>query len=362
MAWHVLALLLGCATVGKSVPARAAEHPPIGLNWVRLEGAESCISSAQLVERVERIGGSPRFASTLEARVFIDGSVRPVPLNAWLVVLEISDPQGRVLGHRELLARGAECHVIDEGISFLLAVYLYERPQQIDPARAMPNGLDGMLDDLFPESSELRPEELPPSAAQPSATRVPTPRVQPGTARNADRPAQTTAIGASSVGASIVGTVGQLPSPALGIAAHERFGTGAGPLDLAFMYFFEQQDAIAANHGQLALTMLLGSAALCPWQPITGAFLCGGVEMGRLGVTPSGFVENRATSQLVLDAFGSGVLDVRLFGPMSLRMELALVAPIVRRPFELETVNGSKQLFRMSVLSGRAQFGLSALF
>jgi hypothetical protein len=362
MAWYVLALLLGCAIAGESAPARAAEHPPIGLNWVRLEGAESCISSAQLVERVERIGGSPRFASTLEARVFIDGSVRPVPLNAWLVVLEISDPQGRVLGHRELLARGAECHVIDEGISFLLAVYLYERPEQIDPARVMPDGLDDVIDDLFPESSELRPEELPPSTAQPPAIRAAVPHAQPRAALNVDQPAQTAAIGTTSIGASVVGTVGQLPSPGLGIAVHERFATGAGPLDLAFTYFFEQQDAVAANNGQLALTMLLGSAALCPWQPITGAFLCGGVEMGRLGVTPSGFVENRATSQLVLDGFASGVLDVRLFGPMSLRTELALVAPIVRRPFELETVNGSKQLFRMAVLSGRAQFGLSALF
>jgi hypothetical protein len=170
-------------------------------------------------------------------------------------------------------------------------------------------------------------------------------------------------LGAPVMTASVVGTLGQLPSPSIGLAVHELLMTGLGwPLELGFTYFFDQQEHIQATNGQINASLMLGSIAGCPWQPFAGVALCGGTEVGRLGITTQQFVQDGSTSQLVVDVFGSGLMDLRLAGPLHLRAQLSLAAPLTRRPYVLETRHGSKQLFRMSIVSGRAQFGLGAQF
>lgn len=366
MGRRALALALVLSSVGLAVcgHARAAERKPVGLNWVRLEGAESCISAPQLADRVERIGGSPRFSSTLEAERFIDGSVRPADGNAWLVVIEISDPQGRVLGHRELLARGADCGVIDQAIAFLLAVYLYQRPERLDPqqplAPALIDFVDPLIEDEPSDGSDLLSDSPPQPAATPATPAAP---VREPTQRSSPPDVPSWRMGAPVMTASVVGTVGQLPSPSMGLAVHELLMTGLGwPLELGFTYFFDQQEHVHATNGQINASLMLGSLAACPLQPFAGVALCGGTEVGRLGLATERFVHDGSTSQVVVDVFGSGLINLRVAGPLHLRAELSLAAPLTRRPYVLETRNGSKQLFRMSIVSGCAQFGLGAQF
>jgi hypothetical protein len=78
--WFGCALLAAWATSvhaddAAAVAAARAEQRAPGLNWVRLEGAASCISAARLAQRIEARIGRVLFTSVSEAALFVDGSL-----------------------------------------------------------------------------------------------------------------------------------------------------------------------------------------------------------------------------------------------------------------------------------------------
>src|SRR5690349_8998115 len=100
----LLVLVLACTPFASAAQAATPAAP--GLNWLRLEGADGCISAAQLAQAVEARVGRVLFVPASSAALFVDGSVRLREPEHWQVELGISDADGRVLGRRSLEIRG----------------------------------------------------------------------------------------------------------------------------------------------------------------------------------------------------------------------------------------------------------------
>ena len=58
-----------------AVPAVAAAQSKSALSWVREPGAESCIGTVELGQRVERLVG-PMLVSAPEGQVSVEGRIR----------------------------------------------------------------------------------------------------------------------------------------------------------------------------------------------------------------------------------------------------------------------------------------------
>jgi hypothetical protein len=362
-----LTLLCACATwalAASGVRANDTHRP--GLNWVRLAGAEQCLSAAKLSERVEARVGRVLFASADEAELFVDGHVRP-GAPGWDVVLEVSDPQGHILGRREMHFDGADCAVIDEGVALVIAVTLYPNTALVEAGIPLDRGTAGSLDALFgAEPTDPDPASLPstaPTSPSPPAHAAPPPKppahAAPGT--------RTDAWGLALDGAGTAG-FGQLPGASLGLSAHVQLSAPhAWPIELGATGLLERT-AKAGNGvaGQARFSLLLGSIAVCPWQPswLPSLSLCAGAEIGRLHVAPSGFaVVQAASSDFVTNLVGSGVLRAPLVGPLYLRAALSLALPLIQRSYGYQTPAAtSARLYRMPQVAGRAEIGLGLHF
>src|SRR5262245_9058418 len=85
-----VALLVWIALVAFAPAARAQRTSSLG--WVRLAGAEQCIATQQLAQRVEQRVGRAVFVSASQADLAIEGRVERAPdADAFVVTLVVSD-------------------------------------------------------------------------------------------------------------------------------------------------------------------------------------------------------------------------------------------------------------------------------
>jgi hypothetical protein len=340
-----------------AAPEAPSELRGLGLNWVRLEGAEPCIASAELMNRVETLAGRILFVRTGEAALSIDGYVRPVAEpRGWAVKLALTTAQGTVLGTRDLgVLPGADCHVIDQAVELLIHVTV---------------DADGTLDAGIPLSAATRraiddavgSEPIDPDPTQlPVAVRAPAPPSRasaPRAARLATAPGNPTADVSATAGVLFdlagVSGLGQLPGPGLGGMLHAGLITRAGwLLELGFGAWPKHMLADKAG-----FELQMGSLAACPWQLFSMLALCVGTEYGSMTVLPGGSLKHAvASSRAMFDLFGSSVLRVRLGTQFFARGALSLVVPLLVNDYEYTAFSGTQRVFRMSPVAGRLEIG-----
>jgi hypothetical protein len=328
------------------------------------------LSATQLAQRVEARVGRILFASANEADVFVDGYVRPSASSGWDVMLDVSDPDGRVLGKRDMHFDGPACTAIDEGVALVIAVTLYPNTGLVDAGIPLDESTAGSLDSLFgneptdPDPSSFPARPTPAVGA--SVPHAPGARAET-TASSARNRTQADGWGLALDGAGVAG-FGQLPGASLGLSAHAQLiPTGAWPIELGATAFLARTaNAGRGIAGTVRFELVLASLMVCPWQPewLLGLSLCAGAEVGRLHVEPSDFaVLPGPSSDLVANLLGSGVLRVRLVGGLYLRAGLLLALPLVQRRYEYQTpVATTAQLYRMPQVAGRAEIGLGWRF
>jgi hypothetical protein len=345
-----------------STSARAQQALAPGLNWVRLEGAEGCLSSAQLAQAVEARVGRPLFAPASDAGLFVDGHVRRAGAG-WDVRLEVSQPDGSVLGRRDMHVEGETCGVIDDAVTLVIAVTLYPDSGLVDSGIPLGPGTAASLEALFgAEPTDPDPASLPAPA--------PTPAVAPPRATPTER-ARSTGVheGRWSLGvdAAALGGSGQVPGVAAGASGHLLITPpSAWPVQAGAQLWPERTATAQGAPGQAHFDLLLVSIAVCPWQPafMRALALCGGAEVGRLRVRPSGFAsESRPASDMVVNLLALALWRPQLFGSLHLRAALALDLPLVQRSYTFETLDGTPAaLFRMPQITARAELGLGLQF
>ena len=373
----VCALWLGLAAL-PALPAQAAEPQPPGLNWVRLPGAQSCISAAVLAQRVEARVGRLLFAATSEAGVFVDGHVRPGPAQqGWEVTLELSEPQGKVLGRREMQFASGDCTVIDEAVALVIAVTLYPNTGLLDGGIPLDPSTAASLRALFGrEPVDPDPASLPlaaataspPNALEQRAPRAPAPdpRADASPARHA-APATRSATWSYGLDAAAAGGFGHLPGLSPGVAAHVAITPpSAWPLEAGLVFFPAKTERHARASGDVRFELHAASLALCPWQPewLRALAVCAGAEVGRLQVVSRGFVGGDITANdAVASVMGSARVRVRIAGALHLRAALVVAVPLAQHRYTVETDDGSPAtVFRIPQLTARAELGPALAF
>jgi hypothetical protein len=366
--WVPATALLLCATAAGAEPPK-----PPGLNWVRLEGAQACISAAALAARVESRVGRVLFAPIQEAGVFVDGYVGVQDAGGFHVRLEISDPSGSVLGRRDMTFAGKDCSVIDDAVALVIAVTLYPNTGLLDAGIPLEAGTAATLASLFgQEPTDPDPASLPTRAAPPASTTAASStrarsRANATINSHGAGPATNAEPWAFGLDAVATGGFGQLPGMAAGIAGHVLLTPPtAWPIEAGLVVFPPARTDAQRASGRVDFDLLVGTLAVCPWQPswLSGLALCVGAEVGRLQAQASGFASrNQSSSDTVASVLGSALLRTPLGASVYLRSALIIAVPIDQRRYSFETDNGgSETLFRIPQLTARAELGLGLRF
>jgi hypothetical protein len=104
--------------------AARAEPRAASLSWVRHAGAESCPGPSAVANAVETRLGAHVLAPASAPDLAVEAYVEPAPPVGYHVVVAVSDPQGRVIGRRELSSADADCAAAAESAELAIALMI----------------------------------------------------------------------------------------------------------------------------------------------------------------------------------------------------------------------------------------------
>ncbi|HEY8087298.1 MAG TPA: hypothetical protein VIF09_05625 [Polyangiaceae bacterium] len=336
---------LACIAALCAVPAAAHAEVPAprtsSLSWIRMPGAESCVSTQDLARDVEARLARPVFVSAAQADVSVEGRIEPRGRGGWKAAIVLRDAHGVTLGTRELDRAEASCSVMREPLALVIAVML-------DPDAA-----------LGPRQPPPAPPVVPapPPAPAPLVVERPVPVIvevpaSPPPARPTWR---------LDVGASLQAGPGLLPGAAVGAYAGGLIEPpGFVPLEAFGTAWLDGSVTRSGATGTFSLDSI--GAALCPLHPRTEmlrAYVCLDGEAGLLTGRVAGQPVDR---ELFLAGALEGRATLRVIGPFALRAGAAAVVPLLRHDFTAPGVTGQVDVFRMSVVAATADVGLGVLF
>jgi hypothetical protein len=323
-------------TVASARGTERAAARTSSLSWIRLPGAETCVSTQDLARDVEQRLGHPIFVSPSEADVSVEGHIEQnggAP--GWHAVLVLRDANGASLGTRELRRADASCDTMRAPLALVIVV-------MIDPEAAL-RGHE------TPAPPPPPPQPVVIEKLVPVLVRVPEPAPPgPPAAWHLD------------TGGSLIGSVGLLPGPGIGpfgggilVPPRQFFGAevyGAAWLD----------QNVSAGSGSATFWFGYVGGGLCPLILRGHRFDGFGCASGQLGYLasygPSG-TPNQAQVHL------AGALELRgtlhIAGPFTARAGAMLVVPLIRNQF---VYGENAPLFRMAPVAATADLGLGVAF
>lgn len=375
------AALAWIALMALALPAQAQRTSSLG--WVRLEGAEQCIATQELAQRVEQRVGHAVFVSAAQADLAIEGRVeRAADADAFVATLVVSDRSGRELGRRVLRAPGGDCRALEPALVLVIAIGL--DPDAALPATQQPAGLSSdtqaLLSQLeLPKTNEqaLRDLAVPdPNAVRPEPTAVdletPPERPQHAAGKPASQelpPLPAEPVNRATVTIGITGEVGVLPDTALGGTLRITLAIGAfWPLELSVTGLLPDRQALAASPGVAEIGLIAAGLALCtPSNAMRTLefFACAGPRAGALDAHGDGFAQDRATTSPWFELAALGATRLRLGAARSwvLQLTVAAGAPMIRDAFRYEDEQGRmRDLFRAEPVVGRIELGTGVSF
>lgn len=354
-----LCLWIGLCCFAWPVAARAPILP--GLSWVRLEGAESCISSIGLAQRIEDKLGRSVFVPTSAAELTIEGYVAPRADGGFSAHLAAVAMDGEVLGTRVLETSGNECQELDPALVLVIAVTLYPDTALAGVSMLSPTvqaTLDQWLGGDTPVSTE--------PAGPPTATvAVPRSRTEtsgtamPNVTRRADP------VRRIRLDVALIGGGGMLPSPAFGAeVAFSILPPVWVPLTFTLQGFWPTTLPAPENRsGELSFTLARLGVLLCPQQGYGGVTIegCIGADTGVFYVASQGYRFDDSVARPVLDLLVQPNLRVRLDSRWSLRFGATIAVPLVSQAITSRSTAPllTFEMFSVSPLTVLAHIGAS---
>ncbi len=339
-----------------------------GLNWVRLAGADDCLSAAELADKVEVRVGRTLFVATTEAELFVDGSVSGTAHNAsgrtFDIKLQVSRPGGEVLGERALQIEAESCSAIDDAVSLVIAVTLYPRSSLVVAGIPLDPTTAASLQTLFgDEPTELDPSSLPATVVVQRAKQPkPKPRHEPRPESEGSGAISGVQLSIDAIGA---GEVGQLPDVRVAIGGYFRvFPRNLIPVEVGAAYYLTSTDEVPQG-GTVRFELVTASLTGCPWTFLSEDLRgCIGLEGGFLTATPRDLaVTYNRTTEPVLNILFAAVYRPQIVGSLHLRAGLIVGVPVLQHEFLYQARDGSSAtLFQTSQLQGRADLGLGISF
>jgi len=313
--------------------AAAAEEPVAlelaALNWLRLDGAESCPSGAEVTQAIEQRLGHATLVPKEQANLVIEVRLAARPEGGFRVEITLARGDA-VVGRRELDSDEPSCQGVAETAALVIAL-------TIDP------------------EASLEPLPIPTAPARAPQKPAPAPRLAVS-----ERPAPDRPVPASKPswqadlelgGAIATGTV---PNVAAGLLLRGRALPPALPfaIELEAAYFPAQQVEAQPGKGADFRTFYLG-AGLCSRATRArrlGASLCAGGQIGAIAGQGYGFDVTPRFRTLTLALAARGAFWLRVLPRLALVLGPTIAIPLKRDYFETETAAGSESLFRLSAI------------
>ena len=355
--WLLIGASLGLALGTRPVLATEAGLRASALSWVRDASAEGCPGSVAMARAVEARLGRAVFVSGARAELSIEAHVQRT-VTAWRVVIDTSDAQGKIVGHREIESQSESC--TEAADASVLAIALMIDPDAL--AAPVPAPVPAPALTPAPTSTPAPASTPPPAPTLPRATE-PLP---------AKRPAPPPGPFRGAFALSVPFVVGLLPGVAPGITA--RFlavppGSWLG-VELEGSYFFPESTQARTEAGSGARTeagsdfsLFSAGASLCavprarPGLTLDG---CAGGVVGMLRSHAYGFDDLHDGSSLLVNLVGSGQLTFPLWGPLRALTRVDLHVPLQRDRFEAN--KRAIEVFRVSSLAAALEIGAAIEF
>jgi hypothetical protein len=300
------------------------------LSWIRLAGADGCVSTQDLARDVELRLGRPVFVSPSRADVSVEGHVQPLRgSTGWRATIVLRDVQGALLGTRELSRKDASCDAMREPVALVIAVMI-DPDAALSPAPAPP----------VASTAEAPPPPAPIVIEKEVKVEVRVPERRPDPFR-------------LDVGAAAIASVGLLPHVGIG-----AFGGGLleppgfVPLE-GYGAVFANNEARGGGGGTFSLAYVGGG--VCPLRYHSSRLHVYGCLAGQLGYL---LLEDAGQHEVYVAGAAEGRGTLRLVGPVAARLGLSFLVPIVRERFPSATGT----LFQMSPVGGTADLGLGVVF
>lgn len=320
-----------CAS-GRAYAQRDASATPSAstatssLNWVRLPGAESCVTARALAESIERRLQRTVFVSNSQGDLAVEGRIERTN-ERWIATVAITRANGESLGARTLTSEAPQCHALDESIELVLLL-------AIDPdalSRAVP--------------TIAQPPQQPPAREEPIVRTVERVRIVERPVVRVERvtvsPPSPWRWGFALGGGASIGVTPSIAPIVWGAAeiAPPRFVaielSGGGGASI--------ERSTNANVGvSVDAAFAFGAVALCPRATIAARARlggCVGAQVGALRWSTEG-AAGRRTDDFVLaaaSARASAALIVRR--PFELQLDAGAIVPFVRPKFVVSAVS-----------------------
>jgi hypothetical protein len=369
-----------CAAIviAAALPARAqdgADAAP-SLNWVRMEGADGCISPRELALAVEKRLGHEIFVSSAEAELALEGYIGPRPRGGWRATLTVSDREGRVLGSRDLDSDGDDCRELDPALALVIAVTIYPQSGLGGSAIPLPEDVAARLDKLFnPETTVV------PRTRAGSAPTTPASVVEPRrSAAGSEAPAVRTEAdgGEWTWGISFSTGVGlgmtPVPSPGVGLALHLG-SPDAWSLEFRATYWVGGSESVdddlldpSAAIDVSAMAFNLGACPLNTGDGSVGLRLCAGISGGALVATSEGFSQNDLNPLSPQGGLYTGAdLIWQFFDPLSVWLGAMMEIPLFKQELTYRVRPAGEEeresdFFVQEPVTGRIEIGLGIDF
>lgn len=325
------ALLVAAAVTfaGRDAHAEEPHARTSSLSWVRLPGAESCVPTQDLAQRVEARLGRAVFVSAAQADVSVEGHIEPAPLHrgGFRAVLTLRDAHGAALGTRELTRPEASCDAMREPLALVIAV-------MIDPDASL----------APPPAAATAPPASTPEPPAPVVIEKPVyiPVIAP--------PAKPKPTWSGDFGASFAAMAGIVPTFGLGVFAN-------GLIEPPGLFPFEGFGAVwfddRASNGGVSVSFYELGGGLCLLHYESARVHVVGCGLGEIGLM-TGTFNGQSHGAPYLGLAPEARVSLRLVGPFALRAGVSAMVAVLRPDFA--------GLFESSVIGGRADVGLGALF
>ncbi len=309
----VVTSLVGAFAVIWSTAAGAdATTATSALSWVRLPGAEGCVSTQELGARIETHLGRSVLVSPSVADISIEGRIVASGAGAatrFRATVGGTRRDGTPIGSRELVSPSTDCRALDDGLVLVLALMI--DPNALEPARREP------------ASGEPEPRPSEPVTREVVHERL--------VVREVERPSPSPWM----VQASLTGLVAieRLPGMAPGAGLVLR----AGPSRLvAFEVSLGLLPAatLMADGRAVDLTLFEGGLAFCPTValgPRIDAIGCAGMRVGAIRTRGRDFAKNAEVDRGLADVALGPRLVVTIAGPLFALASATALVPLVRQ-------------------------------
>lgn len=295
------------SVVAISTAARAENGPrAASLSWVRRPGAESCPGPAAVANAVESRLGARVLVPSSSPDLAVEAYVEPSPPIGYRVVLAVSDPEGHVIGHRELTSTEVDCTPIAESAELAIALMIDPEAHASAPSALSP--VEPRAGTALPATSLVAPAStMPPESrvAPPPVALASPPRAEP-----ADQKPVRESPWSGAVEGSVSFMVGLLPdvAPGVHVAARMPLYEGLFALAAGASYYPKKTQrtalpadgSVATNEFQAASVDLRGCFQPEAGKALVSGTACLGVDVGSMSVRTSGLdISTGGTSWIV---------------------------------------------------------------